>query len=46
MGGGGGEGCTVNLEIFSRVLFSRNFTYAKFCENIIPTNWQNHSVVY
>ena len=24
---------TVNLEIFSRVLFSRNFVYAKFHEN-------------
>ena len=24
---------TVNLEIFARVLFSRNFAYAKFREN-------------
>ena len=24
---------TVNLEIFARVLFSRNFAYAKFSEN-------------
>ena len=27
--------CTVNLEIFARVLFSRNFAYAKFRENKI-----------
>ena len=27
----------VNSEIFARVLFSRNFAYAKFCENKILT---------
>ena len=27
---------TVNSEIFARVLFSRNFAYAKFRENINP----------
>ena len=38
---------TVNSEIFARVLFSRNFAYAKFRENKILTNWRNHSnVVY
>ena len=37
---------TVNFEIFARVLFSRNFAYAKFRENKISTNWGNHSVVY
>ena len=25
--------CTVNSEIFARVIFSRNFAYAKFREN-------------
>ena len=30
--------CTVNSEIFARVLFSRNFAYAKFRENKILTN--------
>ena len=34
---------TVNLEIFVRVLFSRNFA---FHENDILVKWQNHSVVY
>ena len=29
---------TVNLEIFARVLFSRNFAYAKFRKNEILTN--------
>ena len=37
---------TVISEIFARVLFSRNFAYAKFRENNILTNWRNHSVVY
>ena len=37
---------TVNLVIFARVLFSRNFAYAKFGENIIVAKWSNHSVVY
>ena len=31
---------------FVRALFSRNFAYAKFCENKILMNWINHSVVY
>ena len=35
--------CTVNLEIFARVLFSRNFAYAKFREIITLAKWQNHS---
>ena len=37
---------TVNPEIFARVLFSRNFAYAKFSENKILAKWRNHSVVY
>ena len=37
---------TVNSEIFTRVLFSRNFEYAKFRENKILTKWRNHSFVY
>ena len=37
---------TVNSEIFARVLFSRNFAYAKFRENKILTNWKNHSIVF
>ena len=36
---------TVNLEIFARVLFLGNFSYAKFRENKILTKWRNHSVV-
>ena len=36
---------TVNSNIFKRVLFSRNFTYAKFRENKILAKWRNHSVV-
>ena len=31
---------TVNSEIFSRVLFTRNFAYAKFRENKILTKWR------
>ena len=37
---------TVTSEIFARVLFSRNFAYAKFRENNILANWRNHSVIY
>ena len=37
---------TVDSEIFAKVLFSRNFAYAKFCENKTLAKWQNHSVVY
>ena len=37
---------TVNSEIFARVLFSRNFAYAKFHENKILAKWSNHSVFY
>ena len=37
---------TVNSEIFARTLFSRNFAYAKSCENKTLAKWQNHSVVY
>ena len=32
----------INSEIFSRVLFSRNFAYAKFLENEILAKWRNH----
>ena len=35
------ESYTVNLEIFARTLFSRNFAYAKFRENKIHAKWQN-----
>ena len=35
---------TVNSEIFARTLFSRNSSYAKFCENKTLVKWQNHSV--
>ena len=35
---------TVNSGIFTRVLFSRNFAYAKFRENKIVAKWRNHSV--
>ena len=35
----------VSSEIFARVLFSRNFAYAKFRENKILAKWQNHSVI-
>ena len=37
---------TVNLEIFARFLFSRNFPYAKFCENKFLAKWRIHSVLY
>ena len=37
---------TVNSEIFTRVLFSRKFAYAKFRENNILISWRNHSVIY
>ena len=37
---------TVNPEIFARVLFSRNFADAKFCENETLAKWGNHSVIY
>ena len=37
---------TVNSESFERVLFSRNFAYAKFRENKILAQWRNHSVFY
>ena len=30
---------TVNSEILARVLFSRNFAYAKFYENKILAEW-------
>ena len=40
------QNTTVNSEIFLRVLFSRNFIYAKFRENKTLTNWRNHSLVY
>ena len=37
---------TVDSEIYARVIFSRNFAYAKFRENKILAKWRNHSVVY
>ena len=40
------NGGTVNSEIFEKVLFSRNFAYAKFRETKILAKWRNHSVVY
>ena len=33
-------GCIVKPEIFVRVLFSRNFAYAKFRENKILAKWR------
>ena len=30
---------TVNSKILARVLLSRNFAYAKFCENKILAKW-------
>ena len=33
---------TVNLEIFARVLFSRNFADAKFYENKTLEKWKKH----
>ena len=36
---------TVNSEIFARVLFSRNFAYAKFRENKTLAIWRDHSVI-
>ena len=33
---------TVNSEIFARILFSRNFAYAKFRENKTLVKWRNH----
>ena len=37
---------TVDSEIFARVLFSRNFAYAKFRENQTLANWGYDSVVF
>ena len=36
----------VRLDIFARVVFSRNFAYAKFGENKILAKCGNHSVFY
>ena len=33
------DSLTVNSENFAKVLFSRNFTYAKFRENKILAKW-------
>ena len=38
--------CTVNSEIFARVLFSRNFAFAKFREIQILAKRRNHFVIY
>ena len=35
----------MNSEIFTRILFSRNFADAEFHENKTLTKWQNHSVI-
>ena len=35
----------VNSKIFARVLFPREFAYAKFREQKPSRKWQNHSVV-
>ena len=37
---------TVNSEIITRVLFPRNFAYAKFHENKTLAKWRDHSLVY
>ena len=37
---------TVNADFFSRVLFLRNFAYARFRENKTLSKWQNHAVDY
>ena len=36
---------TVNPEFFARILFSRNFAYAKFRETKILAKWRNYSVI-
>ena len=40
------QSLTVNPEIFARILFSRNFAYAKFRENKTLAKWHNNSVIY
>ena len=40
------ENKLVNSEIFARILFSRNFAYAKFRESKTLVRWWYHSVVY
>ena len=40
------NGHTVNLGIFARVLFSRNFAHATFRVNKTLAKWLNNSVVY
>ena len=37
---------TVNLKIFTRVLFLGNFAYAKFLDSKILTKWRDHSFAY
>ena len=37
---------TVNSEIFAKVLFSRNFAYAKFREYKVLAKCRNQSVIY
>ena len=37
---------TVISEVFARILFSRNFAYAKFRENKILAKWRNYTVIY
>ena len=38
--------CTLNSEIFARVIFLQNFENAKFRENENIAKWINHSAVY
>ena len=37
---------TVHSEIFTRVVFSRNFAYAKFRKNKILAKWRHQSAFY
>ena len=39
-------GRTVNLEIFARILFMRNFVDVKFRENKNLAKWRKHFVLY
>ena len=41
-----GSGKTVNLKIFARVLFSRNFTGVEFHLNKSLAKWRKHSFIY
>ena len=45
-GTGGIISADCNFGNFREVLFSRNFSHAKFRENKIIAKWRNHSGVY